>query len=233
MLSIVTTGSRALRRTCLRMTRISPAPFPRGADVVLVLHLEHRRPDHPRVERGEEEREGEPWQNEVVGPEASGRRTGSRSAGHRRSRSSPPSGRCRTCTRGSTRGSARSRRDVQRHRSGRRPSAPCRGASAGVNAERIPIVKPMMSHISMPPSRSEPVTGSALRISSRTSTGWRRDSPKSAWRRWLEEVHVLLGQRPLEVELLLDVRRSEALGSCPAASGQDREDHERDQVTSR
>ena len=41
----------------------------------------------------------------------------------------------------------------------------------GRNAERNPIVKPRMSHIRTPPSRSEAVTGSAVRISSRTWTG--------------------------------------------------------------
>jgi hypothetical protein len=54
---MVTTGRRAFRT--LRV---------RGLHVVRVQGLEHVRPDHPHVERGEEDRERQPRQDHVVGP---------------------------------------------------------------------------------------------------------------------------------------------------------------------
>ena len=69
MLSIATTGISAFRSTCFRRTRHSLGTFrPSSAHVVLVHRLEQARPDHARVERGEQERERDPRQNQVVRP---------------------------------------------------------------------------------------------------------------------------------------------------------------------
>ena len=81
MLSIVTTGNSAFRKTCFRRTRHSLRTLrPSRAHVVLVHRLEHARPDHARVERGKQQREREPRQNHVVRPvhrPAAGRAVGS------------------------------------------------------------------------------------------------------------------------------------------------------------
>ena len=52
------------------MTRALPALRASRADVVLVQHLEHAPADHSRVQRCEQEGEGQPGQDHVVGPVA-------------------------------------------------------------------------------------------------------------------------------------------------------------------
>ena len=66
---VVDTGSIALRSTCRRVIRPGARPLAlRGADVVLVQHLEHRGPGHPDDDRQRDGAEREGRQDQVQRP---------------------------------------------------------------------------------------------------------------------------------------------------------------------
>ena len=85
--NIVTIGVRLARSPCLKITRaLGQALRARGADVVLAERLEQVVARHPRVERGVEQREHDPGQDQVREQAGDARRLARRSRCRRSSR---------------------------------------------------------------------------------------------------------------------------------------------------
>ena len=175
--SIVTTGSSAFRSTCVRrIAALAHPDRPGGAHVVGVVHLEHARPDHAGVDRREDGAEGEPRQEQVVGPLHRAAAVGRR----REDGAIAADGRPRRAgSRRRSRGSSRSRAGAPPRRPARRSSRRGRAASAAGARRGSRSGARSSSQTTAPPTTSDIVTGAARPITSSTGCRFRCESPRS------------------------------------------------------
>ena len=213
--------------------RLGRALGARRAHVVLAQRVHHVGADHPHVDRGEQEREGDPGQDQVVGPvDRARRRSRSRRvdevavAGVRRP--------ARACSRRSTGGSSPIQTTGSEIPNSTKTIAALSSSERGRSAERIPIGSASSIQRIAPPNTSEAVTGAASRIDLVDVLAVReRVAERAVDHEPLQEQRVLHRHRPVEPEEVLRARDARppsraARRRAGPGRGDDEEDHVRD-----